>query len=165
MIKTCKTCAKEFKTYYKLQKYCGHNCYRGNSNYVNPFTGKVLNRRAQGVTGFNHLYGRYKVKALQRNYSFELTKEEFRGIVTGNCVYCGVAPFQKQGVSYKPKHSDGIEHVKFIYNGIDRLNNSMGYAVSNCVPCCKHCNRAKDTRTVEEFKQWVAAVHSHWVNK
>ena len=33
----------------------------------------------------------------------------------------------------------------------DRVDSSLGYTVSNCVPCCKYCNQAKNDRSVSEF--------------
>jgi 5-methylcytosine-specific restriction endonuclease McrA len=36
--------------------------------------------------------------------------------------------------------------------GIDRVDNSIGYTPDNCVPCCTQCNRIKlDHLTYEEM--------------
>jgi len=42
--------------------------------------------------------------------------------------------------------------------GIDRWDNSQGYLADNVVPCCKDCNRAKNTRTPREFVEGCRAI-------
>ena len=45
-----------------------------------------------------------------------------------------------------------------VYNGLDRVDSSKGYVMSNVQPCCTRCNYAKHTGTVDEFFGWVARV-------
>ena len=47
---------------------------------------------------------------------------------------------------------------KFNYNGIDRVDNKIGYTLKNCVTCCKYCNNAKKDNDVDEFKEWLEYV-------
>jgi hypothetical protein len=47
-------------------------------------------------------------------------------------------------------------HVKwsngdFVYNGIDRRENSIGYTLANCVSCCGPCNMMKKVLSYAEF--------------
>ena len=49
----------------------------------------------------------------------------------------------------------------YIYNGIDRLDNSVGYTKENCVPCYKMCNYAKNKFTMEEFLIWINRVYHY----
>lgn len=58
---------------------------------------------------------------------FELTKDEFKKIKLNNCYLCG-----KINTS---------THT----NGIDRINNSIGYTVENSRACCKTCNYTKNS--------------------
>jgi hypothetical protein len=51
------------------------------------------------------------------------------------------------------KHKDSILH-----NGIDRVDSSAGYTVDNSAPCCKTCNAAKRSLSVQEFLAWVESV-------
>ena len=44
-------------------------------------------------------------------------------------------------------------------NGIDRIDSSKGYTVENSVPCCKYCNTAKNTMSVDEFLKWIGRVY------
>ena len=39
-------------------------------------------------------------------------------------------------------------------NGIDRVNNEIGYKLDNCKPCCKHCNYVKGDLSIEDFEKW-----------
>jgi hypothetical protein len=41
------------------------------------------------------------------------------------------------------------------FNGIDRVDNSKGYILGNCVPCCSWCNRAKADGTLAKFMDWI----------
>jgi len=78
-------------------------------------------------------YGDYKKRAMQRwpDEPF-LTKEQFDTITSQECYYCG-----KEGP-----------------NGIDRVNNTQGYKVENCVAACKHCNYVKGDLSLEDFNTW-----------
>jgi hypothetical protein len=103
-----------------------------------------------GEAQFNVLFYHYSVNASKSKREFSLSKDEFRVLVTGNCEYCGVEPYCVN----KGKGSNGI----FIYNGVDRIDNNLGYEVNNCVSCCKICNHAKHTIPVEEFKEYLYRV-------
>ena len=43
----------------------------------------------------------------------------------------------------------------FTYNGIDRVDNTKGYQVNNCVASCFICNKAKGVMTQSEFLNWI----------
>jgi len=104
---------------------------------------------------FDFLYDGCKRGAESRNLSFLLSPSEHSTLVKKPCYYCGVdASFRK-----------GIYKNLFKYprkaHGVDRIDNSKGYILENCVPCCSICNKAKRTMTVEEFRAWVKRVHDH----
>jgi len=99
---------------------------------------------------FNRMFLMYKNNAKKRNYDFKLTKQEFRNIIILDCYYCGQEPESR----YENSTIDAI-----LANGVDRVNNQIGYNIYNCVPCCKICNRAKGDLTVEEFKNWIKNVN------
>jgi len=46
-------------------------------------------------------------------------------------------------------------------NGVDRVNNKIGYRVDNCVPCCSVCNIMKNTLGVADFLAHVQRIHQH----
>lgn len=92
-------------------------------------------RKPKGESNRNQLYLKYRDHALARSYTFELSIEEFENITRQNCVFCGRAPEQV----YKVKQSNG----GYLYNGVDRLDNTKGYNLANCVAACGMCNREK----------------------
>ena len=127
---------------------CGNIAYVLSTDLKSGHTkscGKCLDKAYN--TGLNYLYNAYRRGAIQRGLSFLLTKQEFNDIITLNCHYCGRKPSQ---VLFKK----GMQQ-EFIYNGIDRFDNTIGYEVNNVVPCCGFCNFAKGKHTYEEFKNWI----------
>lgn len=107
-----------------------------------------------GVPSMNALYGRYRFKALSRKLEFLITIDQFKRITKENCYYCDIEPKQSN-------LSDCGNRTPYIYNGIDRLDNTKGYIDNNCVPCCRICNQAKSTLTEQEFLEWVKRVYNH----
>lgn len=101
---------------------------------------------------FKETYRVYRRSARLKGYDFLLSSEQFQKITGENCFYCGIYPSNEKklptGNTYK-------------YNGIDRLDNTIGYILSNCVPCCKPCNYAKQRMTVPEFAGWIARAYHH----
>ena len=49
------------------------------------------------------------------------------------------------------------------YNGVDRVDNSLGYIKENCVACCKICNNAKSTLSISEWQEWIIRVHDNYI--
>lgn len=87
----------------------------------------------------NGRYISYKASANVRGHSFELQKEEFVSLITGDCHYCG------------KKES----------NGIDRKDSSIGYTTSNAVPCCKTCNYMKGTLKYDDFLNHISVIYKN----
>ena len=115
------------------------------------------NRSPYGAATFNQLYNAYKCGAKVRNYSFELTKDYFAKITKQNCFYCGVEPKQIQ----KSKSDNG----DYIYNGIDRVDNSIGYTEDNIIACCGVCNHGKKAMSHQDFLLWIERVYNHSVKE
>lgn len=110
-----------------------------------------------GHSGFKSALRKVKIGAGQRGIIFTLSEQEFRDLVTANCHYCGMGP---KLVSYCPKQrtEEAFERSKFTHNGIDRVDSAAGYIMSNCVPCCTMCNRAKNDKPLSEFLAYLAQV-------
>ncbi len=87
-------------------------------------------------------YSSYRTRANSNGITFNLSYEDFKKIITQPCHYCG-----KEG-NMKKIHYQTKLH-KAIINGIDRMNNDLGYDIYNCVPCCKSCNCRKRDRPVQ----------------
>jgi hypothetical protein len=94
----------------------------------------------------------YNRGATLRNLDFNLSKVQFSSLVSGICYYCG-EPYSKIKINYLGE--------KFLYNGIDRKNPSLGYSADNCVTCCKYCNRAKSDLTLNEFYKLIYDIHKN----
>ena len=122
-------------------------------NYESLIVGR---RKPPGVAAFNELYGAYRRGAKYRGYDFELTKEQFREIVTGECVYCGDSLTQTMRRNQNAHGANG----EFRYTGIDRYDNKLGYTLDNCVPCCKKCNRIKTDMDVSELAERLERIVS-----
>jgi hypothetical protein len=97
--------------------------------------------------GLNALYYNTKASANKRGYVFELSVDEVSLLCQQLCSYCGKEP--SQVLSSFPN---------FKYNGIDRVDNSLGYVEGNCVPCCKLCNRMKYVLSVDAFKEHIETI-------
>ena len=90
------------------------------------------------------LFRRYKRSAIDRGIKFELSTDIFKKLIHSDCYYCGVKP--KQIVN------------EMLYNGIDRLDNNLGYKFDNCLACCKICNRAKSDISESEFSSYLIRI-------
>lgn len=106
-----------------------------------------MSKLPPGMSNANALMRQYKFSAKERDFVFALSTEEFVLLTSSNCHYCGCCPVK---ILNKSK-SNGA----YTYNGIDRMDNENGYYLSNCVPCCTTCNRAKGTLTYQEFIKWI----------
>ena len=122
-------------------KSCG--CLRNETNKINSQTTKE--KRMKDTATLNIVISNYKSSASTRNLEFDLTIEELTKLFNSNCHYCGAPPSNVQ-------KNRGRE---YIYSGIDRVDNSLGYFPQNVVPCCKTCNKAKGTQSYEDFKKWI----------
>lgn len=122
---------------------------RGTYNKLNPqhFDFGASLRKPLGVSNYNRLLRQYKRQAKHRRFEFNLSEIEFKALTSGNCFYCGIEPRQIM----KNKDANG----GFVYNGIDRIDNAVGYTTTNCVSCCKLCNRAKGSLSQKEWQEWV----------
>ena len=100
-------------------------------------------RSAEGTRAeINNLISTYKSNARKRGIPFELTYIQFETLVDSECYFCGDIggnTLRKRGYN------------DYSYNGIDRVDNSVGYLPSNCISCCSWCNRAKNNGTLENF--------------
>jgi len=113
-----------------------------------------LHKFKKGEGSCNNLYLLYKRSAKERNYEFNLTKDQFKKLTKGTCFYCGEEPSQEHGKHLK---TNGI----YVYNGIDRINNSIGYTLDNCVTCCWDCNKLKKAYDFSWFINQVNKIHSY----
>lgn len=141
-----KTSSSLSKVILGIKKSCG--CYRRTKEGREKYGS--FRRKEYGVSALNALFGNYKSNSKRKNISFDLTLEEAKFIFKGNCFYCGKEP------SNIKKLKTG--YGEFVYNGIDRKDNTKGYSMYNCVPCCSFCNYTKNSVSFNEFIKWIRTV-------
>lgn len=93
--------------------------------------------------------------AVLRRLAWEISYEDWKRLTVQPCHYCGCPP------SNCGRGRNGDYH----YNGLDRVDNDVGYTLKNVVPCCKCCNHSKSDQTLPEFLSWVSKVHAHSIAK
>lgn len=89
---------------------------------------------------------KYKREAIRRGKTYILDDEFARLMLTSPCHYCG--------------YLDLTEKL----NGIDRVNNEIGYIQENCVPCCEICNFGKGKKSEQQFIEMCRRVVDHQKN-
>lgn len=108
---------------------------------------KEMMRGPSGESAFTHVWTNYTKQAKSRGLQFKLNKEFFRSMISKDCFYCGAKP------SNLSKNQYGNGDLR--YNGIDRMDSSVGYLPYNCVPCCAVCNRSKSDMTTSEYVAYL----------
>jgi hypothetical protein len=117
------------------QKRQGHVRATAKYRKAHPEQYKEYSRKSHFTIGARYSLLKYHSKL--RHFDMLLTKEEFGCILKNPCYYCNKSLENESGYGY----------------GLDRIDNSKGYAVDNVLPCCGSCNRTRGDRlTVEEMK-------------
>jgi len=114
------------------------NCYRWGGN---------PRRKPSGEAVFMEIYRDYS----RGSHEFRLSINEFRRLTKQDCYYCGAAP-------HRVREYKGL-NGPYVYNGVDRMDNTQGYVPGNCVACCWLCNRMKRTMSTDEFLAHVSKIH------
>lgn len=143
----------------KLNWYCRCDCGKEVYVYQNSLTSgkskscgcKLSTRKPFGISALKSLYTTYRTKCVRQNKDFNLSEDQFAALTQQCCFYCNKPPSNVFG----SKRNNG----KYIYNGIDRVNNKEGYTLANCVPCCKNCNMGKRSLTQLEFFEMVKMIY------
>ena len=128
IIRSCIKCAKDFETFKtKFNKDSMHclDCAAKQQSQGVRRSDRERNYKKEHMNNLENHYRNYIVSSLKRGYGdFQLNFKEFQNLVTSPCHYC--------------KHVNNEEA-----NGIDRINNDIGYTKENCVSACWKCNRIK----------------------
>lgn len=103
---------------------------------------------------FNLLLHNYKKGAKRRNLEWSLSNDQFKSLTKGYCYYCNIKPEQ----FIKRNDLNG----GYIHNGIDRLDNNLGYNTINCVPCCGMCNWIKGKYNHDIFIKHILKIAINW---
>lgn len=90
-----------------------------------------------------------KRHAARRGHEFALSDEQALELFRQPCVYCG-------GTDYRCDKRKCAS-----VNGIDRVDNSKAYVLSNVVSCCYVCNASKKDLSIEKWYGWRLSVSKH----
>lgn len=141
-------CGQEtFQSSSRLKRGLATTCGCGKGALVSKFH---LKPNYEGI--LNGLYGNYRRSAKTRGIPFNISREEFRPLLLGNCHYCGAPPSLGAPRAKRYKVADVSQ---FRYNGVDRVDNSLGYTIGNCVSCCVICNKSKLDLSLDEWFAWL----------
>jgi hypothetical protein len=128
LIRSCIKCTKDFEAFKtKFNKDSIHclECAAKQNAQDKKREDRQRNYMKEHLKNLENHYRNYIVSSLKRGYGdFQLNFEEFQTLVTSPCHYC--------------KNINNEEA-----NGIDRVNNDLGYIMDNCVPACWKCNKMK----------------------
>jgi len=96
----------------------------------------------------NYIINWIKSTAIKRDLTWDLDPVEAFELIIKPCHYCGI-------------------EVKFpeTRNGLDRVDNTIGYCKSNVVPCCYPCNIAKHEMNEIDFKSLIINIYNNWATK
>lgn len=119
----------------------------------------ALKRGEWGASAKKRLLAMYKKGAKRRELVWGLSNEQFYNLTQLPCHYCGCLPFNTT------EKISPNSYGHFTFNGIDRINDNIGYEINNCVPCCHPCNLAKNTHTYDSFLEWIKRMVSFWKDK
>lgn len=136
---------------WQCQCDCGNTCLVTASQLTQNRTKscgclKASLKRPKGLAAAQSVYNRYKKSAEYHDRSFDISFETFLQLTQQNCFYCGDPPNQLSHTSNQRKFN-GL----YTFNGLDRVDNSLGYTIDNVVTCCRACNIAKAQMTQQEY--------------
>lgn len=142
-----------------LLAYCKRHNYNYKQDYTFLHINKTKRRLTKGESGFKSLIKNYKEAAVVRKYLFELSENEFKYLTQQNCHYCNIPPSQKVKTNSKDTWGE------YLYNGIDRIDNTQGYNLKNCVSCCGTCNQMKMAFSYDQFIDKIKCIYNKLVKE
>ena len=125
--RVCTQCGKDyesFKTRYGKESVKCARCNTAQATQDEKRKDRIRNFKEEKCRNIPQYYKDYVKGSTKRGYEMNLDFDTFSGLVSAECHYCG--------------HKTEGE-----VNGIDRVDNSRGYSVENCVTACWKCNRIK----------------------
>jgi hypothetical protein len=150
------------RLFYKVScKKCGNECEMRKDSIMNSQRSSCINCKGNGRIAsleapINVYFSNYKRNANIGGLEWNLSNEDFNNIITKPCIYCGSLPKELQSLE---KYHFVTERVKV--NGVDRVNNELGYTLNNCVPCCTMCNKMKLIYSETEFLEHISQIFKY----
>lgn len=119
----------------------------------NTYRSRQFRRAKNYKTALSRFFYTYKMRANKRSIKFSLSKDTFELIINQDCALCGAKP--RKYVLSGSKNTT----VELFANGIDRIDNSLGYVEGNVRPCCTRCNAMKSNMSDDDFKTQVKNIY------
>lgn len=142
--KSCKLC--------KIERVAAAN--RGKSRKLKNPVDWSLYRKPKFESVLNLLFRNYFEQAERASRVFELDKSVFSDLIKGSCYYCGI-------VGGRVMKTGRLKNHEWRVNGIDRLDNKVGYTKTNSVSCCAVCNRMKHALDKDLFIAQAVKIVEH----
>jgi hypothetical protein len=92
-------------------------------------------------------YASYRSRAEKKELDFAITHDDYKRIILEDCYLCG-----KQSTETNA-------------NGVDRVDNNVGYTVENCKACCKECNHMKNHFKLEDLLEKFERITDNWKDR
>jgi hypothetical protein len=89
-------------------------------------------------------YSSYRSRAEKKELEFAITNADYKSIILQDCYLCG------------KKSTDTNT------NGIDRVDNTIGYTIANCKACCKECNHMKNQYPLDSLLEKIDRIEDNW---
>jgi hypothetical protein len=160
---SCGNVVERTKTYLNRVSTCGHGCPYSRELHAIANRGREPElKHPVGHSGAMRLYDIYRRRCRKRGLGFDLTFDQFRELTSQCCHYCGAPPAMLYVHQYD-RSERARRHAEYVFNSLDRIDNSLGYVLSNSRPSCHLCNMMKRTMGEDEFKQQIARIYHHYV--
>lgn len=106
-----------------------------------------------------------KKRSKKINLPYDISIEYFSDLIKKPCYYCGIehSNYAKDRNYHGTKKYVTSDTIVY-YNGVDRIDSSLGYLTDNVVPCCRSCNCAKNTMSDVVFKEFITRVYNFYCN-
>jgi hypothetical protein len=92
-------------------------------------------------------YASYRSRAEKKELEFAITHDDYKSIILQDCYLCG------------KKSTDTNT------NGIDRVDNVIGYTTENCKACCKECNHMKNNYALDDLMDKIERIQDNWTDR
>ena len=121
----------------KQKEYRKKNPKKYSEYYKNQWETRKLNN--------DEMWEKFLWSADKRGWRVEITREQWQEMREQKCYLCG-----DKGDPY---------------NGIDRRDNSKGYEMDNCRPCCAPDNKGKWKYSEEDYLKRIEQVYNYRIKK
>ena len=92
-------------------------------------------------------YASYRSRAEKKSLKFAITHDDYKSIIQQDCYLCGKSTTETN------------------INGVDRMDNTVGYTLENCKACCKECNHMKNNFALEVLLAKLERIQDIWKDR